>query len=123
MVQPFLFHNKITIYIIIYMIYIINKENNTITTDSWIEYIPSTIQLYLDDILVGSYTNLSTKNEYIVLTIPKEDIVNIENKEYDLKLINGDNSTIIKIELVVVKSNVISTSNSVINNKKDKFYE
>ena len=123
MVQPFLFHNIIKIYIIIYMIYIINKENNTITTDSWIEYIPSTIDLYLDDILLGTYTNESTKNEYIVLTIPKEDIVGIENKEYNLKLINGNNAAIIKVELVVVKSNVITISNSVINNKKDKFYE
>lgn len=105
------------------MIYIINKENNTITTDSWVEYIPSTIKVYLDDILLGEYTNTSTKNEYIVFTIPKEDIVNIENQEYKLKLINGDNLAMIKIELVMVKSNVIITSNSVVNNKKNKFYE
>lgn len=105
------------------MIYIINKENNTITTDSWIEYIPSTIKVYLNDILLGEYNNTSTKNEYIVFTIPKEDIVNIENQEYNLKLVNGNNLAVIKVELVVVKSNVISTSNSVINNKKNKFYE
>lgn len=105
------------------MIYIVNKENNTITTDSWIEYIPTTIQVYLDDILLGSFLNESTKNEYIVFTIPKENIVDVENKEYDLKLINLDNGTMIKVELVVVKSNVTTTSNSVINNKKHKFYE
>ena len=105
------------------MIYIFNKENNTITTDSWIEYIPLTIKVYLDDVLLGEYDNTSTKNEYIVFTIPKEDIVNIENQEYDLKLVNGDNLAMIKIELVVIKSNVISVSNSVVNNKKNKFYE
>jgi len=105
------------------MIYIFNKENNTITTDSWIEYIPQTIKVYLDDILLGEYDNTSTKNEYIVFTIPKEDIVNIENQEYKLKLVNGNNLAMIKIELVVIKSNVISVSNSVVNNKKNKFYE
>lgn len=105
------------------MIYIINKENNTITTDSWIEYVPTTIRVYLNDILLGDYNNTSTKKEYIVFTIPKEDIVNIENQEYKLKLINMNNLTMIKIELVVVKSNVIIESNSVVNNKKNKFYE
>ena len=105
------------------MIYIVNKENNTITTDSWIEYIPTTIQVYLDDILLGSFLNESTKNEYIVFTIPKENIVDVENKEYNLKLINLDNGTMIKVELVVVKSNASIVTNSVTNNKKPKFYE
>lgn len=105
------------------MIYIINKENNTITTDSWIEHIPSKIRVYLNDIYLGEFVNESTKNEYIVFTIPKETIVNVENQEYKLKLINSDNLTMIKIELVVVLSNVIQTSNSVVNNKTNKFYE
>lgn len=105
------------------MIYIINKENNTITTDSWLDNIPSNVTIYIDNILIGTYSNESTKKEYIVLSIPSTDLINIENKEYDLKLINNDDATIIKIELVVVKSNVISQSNSVVNNKKAKFYE
>lgn len=104
------------------MIYIINKENNTITTDSWIEYIPATIVVHLNNELIGEYNNESTVNEYMVFTIPKEDIVNIENQEYKMKLLNGDNMTMIKIELVVVKSNVTSESNSVVNNKTNKFY-
>jgi hypothetical protein len=105
------------------MIYIINKENNTITTDSWIEYIPSTIRVYLDDVYIGEYQNESSKNEYIVIAIPKEDIVNVENQEYKLKLINGDTLGMIKIELAVVLSNATTESISVVNNKKNKFYE
>ncbi len=104
------------------MIYIINKENNTITTDSWVEYIPATIVVHLNNDFIGEYNNESIVNEYMVFTIPKEDIVNIENQEYKMKLLNGDNMTMIKIELVVVKSNVTSESNSVVNNKTNKFY-
>jgi hypothetical protein len=105
------------------MIYILNSENNTITTDSWLDYIPTSIKLYLDNVLIGSYTNESTKKEYIVLTIPKENLVNIENKEYDLKLIDSNNMAKIKSELAVVKINILTNYNSVVNNKKDKFYE
>lgn len=105
------------------MIYIIQNVNNTITTDSWIEYIPESITVYLDDKLVGSYLNESTKNEYIVLSIPKEDITNFQNKEYKLKLVNNNNYTLIKIELVSVKTNIIDNSNTVINNKQEVFYE
>ena len=105
------------------MIYLINNENNTITTDSWIEYIPSSITIYLDDILLGTYPNLSTKNEYIVLTIPSTDLVDVPNKECKLKLINNNNMTLIKVELVQIKSNMIFTSTSVVNNKSVKFYE
>ncbi len=105
------------------MIYIIQNVNNTITTDSWIEYIPVSITIYLDDKLVGTYLNESTKNEYIVLSIPKEDITNFENKEYKLKLVNNNNYTLIKVELVSVKTNIIDNSNTVINNKQEKFYD
>lgn len=105
------------------MIYIINKENNTITTDSWLDIIPTNVTIYIDDILIGTYINESSKKEYIVFSIPSTDLIKIENKEYDLKLINSGDATIIKVELVVVKSNVTSQSNSVINNKKAKFYE
>jgi len=86
------------------MIYIYNKANNTITTDSWTTYIPSSITLYLNDIKLGSYLNESTNTKYIVLSIPSADLVNIENTEYNLKLVNDTDATLIKVEVEPVVS-------------------
>jgi hypothetical protein len=107
------------------MIYIKNKEDNTITTDVWSDFIANNVAIYIDDMYIGTYKNESTKKEYIVVTIPSADLISnkIENKEYNLKFVNKDDGNMIKIELVVVKNNVITNSNSVVNNKKIKFYE
>lgn len=105
------------------MIYIYKNASNTITTDSWLAYIPTSITIYLNDILIGSYINESTRNEYIVLTIPAADLSNLEAKEYNLKLINNDNATLIKIELVIFKKPLNITTNTVTNNLTQKFYE
>jgi hypothetical protein len=108
------------------MIYLYNDSDNKITTDSWLEYIPDTITIYLDDILVGTYDNVSIKNEYIVLEIPAADlsaITTLENREYKLKMINNNNATLIKIELVVVLNPNTPTSNVLNNNPIIKIYE
>lgn len=107
------------------MIYIENKANNTITTDSVIETLPTSLLVYLDDILIGTLVNESTKNEYFVFTIPAIELINnnIQNKEYQMKIINADNATLIKTELVMVKDSSIIQSIQVTNNKNEIFYE
>lgn len=86
------------------MIYIINNQNNTITTDSFLDYIPTDLQLYLDDIEIGTFNNESTRKEYIILTIPSTSLVDLQNKEYNLKIYN--NFALLKVELVIVKSGI-----------------
>lgn len=83
------------------MIYIINGQDNVITTDSWLDYIPTNFTVYLDDILIGDFLNESSRNEYIILTIPSTSLVDLQNREYTISYYS--NSVLIKQELVSVK--------------------
>lgn len=105
------------------MIYIVNNQDNTITTDNTIDYVLINVSIYLDDTLIGEYVNDSSSLDYIVLSIPSTDLIDLENQEYDLKLINADNGDIIKTELAVVSNNTTTPANFVDNNTKNKFYE
>ena len=99
------------------MIYLINNRNNTITTESWLKYIPTDFLVYLDDVLVGTFLNESVYNEYITLTIPSSNLVNLQNKEYMLKIYH--NLSLLKVELVTVKSDIpieIKTVTNTTNN-------
>lgn len=103
------------------MIYIQKTVNNKIVTDNLLEYIPNSIAVYLDDILIDSYSNDSLNSRYLVIEIPLEDLSNLENKEYTLKLMDG--TTLIKTELVVVHTSATIETNTVNNIKTELFYE
>ena len=101
------------------MIYLINNSDNTVTTESWLSYIPTDFLVYLDDVLLGTFLNESVYNEYITITIPSSSLVNLQNKEYTLKLYH--NLALLKVELATVKSDipleiktVTNTSNNII---------
>lgn len=105
------------------MIYLLNKQDNTIHTESWLEYKPTDFLVYLDDVLLGTFLNESVYNEYITITIPGTSLVNIQNKEYTLKLYH--NLALLKVELVVVKSGIpieIIGPTSTNNDKQIIFY-
>lgn len=89
------------------MIYIVNNSNNKITIDSWLNYIPTQITLYLDDVEVGTFDNISTSKTYIIVQLPAEllNVKKFQNMEYKLKIYD-DNFSLFKIELAsVIKQN------------------
>lgn len=100
------------------MIYITNGQDNTITTDSWLDYIPSNFTVYLDDILIGNFLNESVNDEYIILSIPSTSLVDLQNREYTINYYTE--SVLMKSELISVRSNIqpevksINKSNEVI---------
>lgn len=101
------------------MIYLITGTNNVVT-DSTLTYIPELIDVTLDDVLLGEYTNLSTKQRYINIELSIEEIT--EQKEHTLKLyVDG---ALFKTELAVVgKQNNINFSTITNSNKKIIQYE
>lgn len=83
------------------MIYINTGQVNQIVTDSWLNYIPSSILIYFDDILIGTYTNQSTFNQYIVVDIPSEDLPStLTCKRYKMKIYKD--LSLLKIETICV---------------------
>lgn len=102
------------------MIYILTNQENVVLTDSWFNYIPEVLSVYIDDVSIGEYTNNSLTNSYISITIPAEDIVDIPLKESKLKWFS--NGVLLKEELVSVKStNTFEISS--INKSNILFYE
>jgi hypothetical protein len=108
------------------MIYIVNNANNRITIDSWLNYEPAQITLYLNDIELGTFDNLSTSKTYIVVEIPTEllTLKKLQNMDYKLKVYD-DNFSLFKIELVsVIKENEFNlieyqVQNKLIQNEKN----
>lgn len=102
------------------MIYLIQNQENIVLTDSWLNYIPEILSVYIDDVLIGEYINNSLVNSYISITIPLVNLVGLQLIEGKLKWFS--NGVLLKEELVSVKSTntfeVISTNKSNI-----KFYE
>ena len=102
------------------MIYILTNQENVVLTDSWFNYIPEVLSVYIDDVSIGEYINNSLTNSYISITIPAEDIVNIPLKESKLKWFS--NGVLLKEELVSIKStNTFEISS--INKSNILFYE
>lgn len=101
------------------MIYLIVGTNNVVT-DSTLTYIPEKIDVTLDDVLLGEYTNLSTKQRYINIELPIEEIT--EQNEHTLKFYVA--GALFKTELAVVsKQNNINFSTITNSNKKIISYE
>ncbi len=102
------------------MIYILTNQENVVLTDSWFNYIPEVLSVYIDDVSIDEYTNNSLTNSYISITIPAEDIVDIPLKESKLKWFS--NGVLLKEELVSIKStNTFEISS--INKSNILFYE
>lgn len=102
------------------MIYILTNQENVVLTDSWFNYIPEVLSVYIDDVSIGEYTNNSLTNSYISITVPAEDIVDIPLKESKLKWFS--NGVLLKEELVSIKStNTFEISS--INKSNILFYE
>lgn len=103
------------------MIYITRHQNTTIVTDNVVNYIPDNLDIYLDDILIGTYPNTSTKLIYLSFTIPVTDIESYQEREYKMKIKNYHQT--IKEELVIVKDNTPLPIQEVTNTKQIIFYE
>lgn len=104
------------------MLYIYKGQENIIITDNFVEYIPSSLQVYFDNSIVGTYVNESSDVNYIVLTIPSGDTLSFNNCEYKIKYSYYDE--IIKQELILIKDS--SVLEPKINKTKEKtitYYE
>ena len=103
------------------VIYITRLQNTTVITDNIIDYIPDNLSIYLDDVLIGTYANLSTTLLYLKFTIPVADISAYQEREYNMKITNY--SATIKEELIIVKDNTAMPIVEVTKTKSIKFYE
>jgi hypothetical protein len=104
------------------MIYIYkNTISNEIVTDNITNFIPDDLEIYLDDIFVGTYTNDSEATIYLEFTIPTTDIETFQEKEYKLKIYN--HKALIKSELVIVKENTSIEVKQINKTNTIKFYE
>lgn len=105
------------------MIYIVNNTNNKITFDSWLNYIPTQVTLYLDDIELGTFDNISTNKTYIVVQLPAElfSVKKLQNMEYKMKIYD-DNFSLFKIELIsVIKQNEFNLIERQVVNKLTQY--
>lgn len=101
------------------MIYISKNNQVEITTDNIVNFIPDFLDVYFDDIFIGTFENLSTnKLIYLTLIIPA---LNLEEREYQMKIYNHE--ALIKKELVIVKDFSNVEIKSINNTKEIKFYE
>lgn len=89
-----------------------------VVTDSVIDYIPEKVDIYLDDVLIGNFENLSNHIQYISFLCPK---LEMEEKEYTMKIYN--HQALIKKELIIVKDLSQFTYISNTNTKNIKMYE
>ena len=103
------------------MIYLYKQNDNSLKTDSWLDYIPTTFNMYLDDVLVGEYLNTSIDPSYFVLAIPAVDIEGFQSKEYKLKLFTDGN--LVKEELLVIKFSTELEIKSINKSNTIKMYE
>lgn len=100
------------------MIYLSKNNQSEIVTDNVTDSSPETVDVYLDDVLIGNFENLSTRVKYIEFLCPKLDM---QEKEYTMKIYSYD--VLLKQELVIVKDLSKFTPKSVTNPKTIKMYE
>lgn len=103
------------------MIYISRRQDTTIITDNVVEYTPKTLDIYLDDTLIGTYLNTSTSELYIRFLIPTADVINYQQREYKLKIVSY--SALLKEELVIMVDNTKEPITEYTKEKQIKFYE
>lgn len=100
------------------MIYILTDDTIQYKTDSYLNYIPTDLTIYLDDKFICKIENESTDNEFIIFTYY---FCDLEVKEYKLKIYDGN--FLVKEELIVVQSNDSFEFNSINNITNIKMYD
>ena len=100
------------------MIYLSKNNQTNVLTDNVVDFIPDTVDVYLDDVLVGNFENLSTHNRLINFMMPE---TLLEEREYIMKLYSND--ILIKKELIVVKDLSKFVPKSITKPKQIKMYE
>lgn len=104
------------------MVYIYKGQDNVITTDSFVDYIPETLAVKLDETVIGNYTNESSDKNYFVITIPNLTIDGFQNCEYKLRYFYYNE--MIKEELCIIKDlSIIEPIKQKTKVKSVKFYE
>lgn len=104
------------------MIYLYKNNFNEIVTDNVINFIPNTLEIFLNDTKLGDYLNYSTSLLYLYFDIPSIDLINFQEKEYKIKIYNY--SALIKEELCYLKDNTINIIVNEFNSeKKIRYYE
>ena len=111
------------------MLYISINQDTEITTDSWLGCTPLFIEVYIDDVLQGTFANTSTRREYIKFVFPKSKSVLLQLKEYKLTIKYSissptDFSEVLKEELVQIYDKYPVECKTIYNNDtKIKMYE
>jgi len=103
------------------MFYLIKNETNTVVTENWLDLIPVNFDVYLDDVLLGTFSNTSIKKQYLSFVIADNLLTNYTTMEYALKIINTDNKSLIKIEMVKIIDLVKRTENILTQNRIEKY--
>lgn len=103
------------------MIYISKDQSTVITTENVVDYVPMTLDVYLDEVKLGSYNNISNSRLYLVFEIPLEDISGYQEREYNMKITS--HYATLKTELVYVKDYISISTLEVNNPKKIIMYE
>lgn len=104
------------------MLYLYKQQDTELITDSVIDYIPSALEIYIDNQLVGTYTNESLDVNYFIFNIPSGSIEQFSNSDHTLKYEYYEE--IIKSELCTIKDLTIKeTPTTVTKIKSIKYYE
>lgn len=100
------------------MIYLSKNNATTVITDNVVNIELAEFDVYLDDILIGTFENLSRNNKYLKFICPEQELT---EREYTMRILY--NQAIIKEELVIVKDLSNLTPKSVSKPKQIKMYE
>ena len=100
------------------MIYLSKEKQTEVITDNIVNFIPLQFDVYLDDVLIGEFENLSKSVNYLVFVIPA---MKLEEREYIMSLYN--HKALIKKELVIVKDSREFKVKSITKTKHITMYE
>lgn len=100
------------------MIYLSKNNQTNVLTDNVVSFIPDTVDVYLDEVLIGNFENLSTNDREINFIFPK---VVLEEREYIMKIYT--HKALIKKELIIVKDLSVNSPISRTKPKQIKMYE
>lgn len=100
------------------MIYLSKNNATIVITDNVVKLFPSKFDVYLDEVLIGNFNNLSHKAQYLKFECPKLDLT---EREYTMKIYFHD--ALIKEELVIVKDLEEFKPISITKPKQIKMYE
>ena len=103
------------------MIYIPKGQDSIITTDNVVDYIAGTLDVYLDEVKLGTFPNMSLSSDFIRFEIPAEVTNNMQQKEYTLKIRAFHRD--IKTELVILKDYEVKEIKELTKTNQIQFYE